>query len=186
MGSSGSSRLRDEGQLALLDAMVFFAVAMVICSCIACHALDGTRVSWEDGASTSEADMLLTVFLTASVGKPFSIGFIGSEITGYERFAEILFLLAAHLKEGCDEDCLRDVFTHCGEVLATICAPFSPVLRLSCLTDGSLMTLTEFGRPADGPDADASTQSLGMYGGTGLVATLVLSSACLLLHGVDV
>ncbi|MDQ1372008.1 MAG: hypothetical protein QG582_923 [Candidatus Thermoplasmatota archaeon] len=183
---SGTPRVCDQAQLALLDAMVFFAISAVICATLMAHA--ATQLTGPDEAvpSPSEADELLAAFLGSSIGREFVIQSLEVEVTGYERFSDVLFMVSAMLLDGEDLGSFAEVMSYCHDVLDGLCEPWSSMLRLSSAEDGSLRTLAEVGeQPAAGVDTCASSQSLGASDGTGLVVTLVLSPT-LLLHGVGV
>ncbi len=183
---SGMHRPDEGGQLALLDAMVFFAVSAMICAAMVSQAVSQTQALREDVLDGPATDELLNAFLSASVGAVIYLDGLDAELTGDERFCEALFLVSAMILDGQGSGSLGELLSFCGRVLADLCAPWSSTLMLSALDDGHMVLLVEVGEQASA-DADkyAASQSLGEYGGKGLVATLVLFPA-LVLHGLGV
>jgi len=182
----GKRRRDDGGQLALLDAMVFFAVSSMICATMASHAVNRSQALEAAALGEPNTDEMLSVFLSASVGASIGLEGLSVELAGYESFSEVLFLVSAMVMDGQDENLLEPVLSLCSHVLADLCAPWSPLLVLSAEADGNMASLLEVGEQAVS-DADkyAASQSLGEHGGVGVVVTLVLSPV-LLLHGLDV
>lgn len=182
----GRPRWDERAQLALMDAMVFFAVSAVICGTLMSHVASQFQYVEDEAFSPSETDELLTAFLGASMGRTFTLDGLGTELTGLERFAEVLFLVSAMILDGQDADLFAEVLSHCGRVISALCEPWSSTLRLSSSEYGSWRILVEVGEP---PPADSDTcaasQSLGASDGTGLVVTLVLFPT-LSLHGLGV
>ena len=176
----------DQAQLALLDAMVFFAISAVICATLMAQVAAQLTGPDEAAPDPSETDELLAAFLGSSIGRAFIIQSPEVEVTGYERFSDVLFMVSAMLLDGEDPGSFAEVMFYCHDVLDGLCEPWSSMLRLSSAEDGSLRTLTEVGeQPAAGVDTCASSQNLGASDGIGLVVTLVLLPT-LLLHGIGV
>lgn len=183
---SGTPRWCEGAQLALMDAMVFFAVCGVICGTLMANVVTRSQDIKEDALGPSGADELLMAFLRSSVGRAFALEDIGAEVSGHELFSEVLFLAAAMTLEGEYEDSLEGLMSYCGEVLEALCEPWSPVLRLSSESDGSWETLVEVGGPlVEKVDTWAASQSLGEHEGAGLLVTLLLLPAPAL-HGTSV
>lgn len=166
----------DRAQLALLDAMVFFAVSTVICGVMTSYA--ESHVDGRDDAllSSTDADRLLSVYLEASLGDAFVVDALGLELTGQERFGEILLLLAGMALDGGSLEPFGPLLARCGEVLAPICLPWSWCMSVCCDDGTQWVTLIIMGQEPDGQaDAASASQSLGVHGRAALRATLVLS-----------
>lgn len=178
---SGRRTHDERAQLALLDAMVFFAVSTVICSVMVSYSVseDG---SGGDVFASAAPEEVLSAYLCASLGKDFILGAPALELLGSERVGEVLFLLMATVLDGGSLEVFEPLLSHCGEVLAGLCGPWSHLLRLSSEDGGGTTILIMFGcEPDEGADATSSSQNLGTYGGADLTATLVLSPALLVL-----
>lgn len=180
---SGRPSSDDRAQLALLDAMVFFAISVVICSVMVSYAVPGASV--DDGSMGSAgADNLLAVFLGASLGDGVAIGVPGFELTGSERFGEVLFLLSALALDGVPLEGFEPLLSHCSSVLSALSEPWSPFLRVVSDDGEGDVTLISIGyEPGNGRDSEAASQNLGEHGGSSLTATLVLSPALLVQSG---
>jgi len=176
----GSRRVDRSAQLALMDAMVFFAVSMVICATLASYALgQGTGAS-DAVYSPASPDELLSVYLGASIGEGFVLQGSGLELTGRETFGETLFVIAALLAQGHDETSFESVLAHCSAVLSGLCAPWPSILRLSLADGADWVVFLEVGQDASaGSDTASASQNLGECEGAPLMVTLVLSPALL-------
>ncbi|MEW5747947.1 MAG: hypothetical protein AB1793_04040 [Candidatus Thermoplasmatota archaeon] len=170
-------RSRDDGaQLALLDAMVFFAVSTVICGVMTSYA--GSHADGQGDAllSSADPDSLLSVYLEASLGGAFVVDALGLELTGQERFGELLLLLAGMALDGRPMEPYGPLLARCGEVLASTCLPWSSCISVCCDDGAQWVTLMVMGQEPDGrADVASASQSLGVHGQAALRATLVLS-----------
>lgn len=183
---SGRRRRDGRAQLAVLDAMVFFAVSSLICATMASYAAShsGRGSDWD--ACAPDMDGLLEVFLMASLGEAPPFESFGFELTGQETFGEALFIVSALVAEGYLAASFWPLFALCLDVLSDLCPQWSPAVRLSALAGGSWVLLAEFGGPPlEGADTYSASQNLGASGGASLTATLLLSPG-LLLHGYGV
>lgn len=166
----------DVAQLALLDAMVFFAVSTVICGVMTSYAESHADGQGDALLSSTDADSLLSVYLEASLGDAFVVDALGLELTGQERFGELLLLLAGMMLDGRPMEPFGPLLARCGEVLAPICLPWSPCMSVCWDDGGQWVTLIMMGLEPDGEaDAASASQSLGVHGQAALRATLVLS-----------
>ena len=171
---------RDErAQLALLDAMVFFAISMVICGVMVSYAVPGGSI--DDGSfGSARADNLLAVYLGASLGDGVALGVAGFEFTGDERLGEVLFLLSALVLDGVPLEGFEPLLSHCSSVLSALSEPWSPFLRVISDDGEGGVTIISMGcEPGDGHDSESASQNLGEYDGSSLTATLFLSPALL-------
>jgi hypothetical protein len=176
----GRRRWREGAQLALMDAMVFFAVSMVICATLASYsASQGADVADETEAFT-DPDGLLAVYLRASLGKEFVLEGPGLVLTGREQFSETLYLVCALVVQGLNIEEFELVLTHCHLVISGLCDSWYAILRLSLAATTGWTVLAELGEEASS-DSLAASQNLGVCGGSQLVVTLILHPA-LLLH----
>lgn len=183
---SGKPRRDDRAQLALMDAMVFFAVCAVICGMMTAHLASLSLDAQVSAPGPMSVDELLMSFLGASVGREVVLEDLGMELTGLELFSETLSLVSATVVAGGQVDSFAELLTHCESVLSTMCSPWSSMLRMSSEDGGHWETLVEVGdAPPAGVDTWASSQSLGVWAGVPLTATLVLFPA-LVLHSLRV
>jgi len=66
-------RHRSDGQLALLDAMVFFAISVVVSSVMLSYGKDSGDMGLDPCEGTSDPEMILEAFLNACLGSPVTI-----------------------------------------------------------------------------------------------------------------
>lgn len=172
---------RDRGaQLALLDALAFFAVSALICSVMVSSVAH--KVDWErqDAIGQAGPSELLAVFLEASVGQGFPLA-PDLELTGREQFGEALLAAADMVRRGFPADGLAPFLAHCREVLG-ILTPSTYIPRLQVLSDegvGWVVLVTIGGDDADHPDSVSAYQNLAGRDGTPMVVALTLSPALL-------
>lgn len=182
----GVTRTDARAQLAVMDAIVFFAVCTLICAFLVSSALSQREVIDESAHSAPRADEILSAYLGASLGEPLSLGSPGLELTGAEPLCEVLFVIASLLSEGREPEEFLMLFSACSRVLEAICIQWSPMLRLSSHAVDGWTTLIEVGAPRlDRFETWSSTKNLGECGEATITVTLVLSSS-LLLHDVGV
>lgn len=129
----GSHRPDRSGQLATLDAIVFFAAAMVISGVLLSYARSGT-VERPDAVPYPDPENLLEVFLRASIGQTVTLDIGGSVVVrGNDPIGECLLMESRALTEGLPVEPFRpmnDIFL---ETLEESCGPgFQP--RISVLT----------------------------------------------------
>lgn len=182
---SGRPDRGDSGQLALMDALVFFAISTVICSVMVFY-----TASWEDARadpllSSADPDNILSVYLQASVGDAFVVEGVGLELTGRERMCEVLLLLGEVALSGGPLEPFDLLLAKCGEVLRPLCMPLRPTLSVCCEDGEGWAVLVRIGEETFTAEAVSATQNLGGFAEARLHVTLVLSPA-LLPHGGDV
>lgn len=181
---SGTSRADTRAQLAVMDAMVFFAVCAVISASLASSALHCSDLTDEPTHGAVRADELLSAYLRASLGEPLSVEPSRLELTGLEPLSEVLFVMASLLTQGREPEEFSALSSLCSRIIVGMCGPWSPVLRLSASGSEGWATLIEIGAPRlDSLETWSATKSLGESGGSTITVTLVLFST-LLLHDV--
>ncbi len=129
---SGRPHWREGGQLAALDAMVFFAAALVVSCLILSYDTDSSVGG--GGGICIDPDEALSVFLDASVGSEVALQ-IGDPIVirPVDQAGECLLVELQALSEGLQAsafDPLNEIL--CG-ILADICEPYK--WNLSVLVD---------------------------------------------------
>jgi len=126
---SGDRARSDLGQLALLDAMVFFAAAILLSSIALSFSFDSAG-TFAGGNSRVDAGEVLTAFLHASIAESFEI--VLDEpvtVTGGETFALCLSLEASIILGGGSAEPFRQMNEIVGRALSDLCpAGFSPSL----------------------------------------------------------
>lgn len=174
---SGKTNGGDRAQLALLDAMVFFAVSMVICATVLSHAAPGADDPYHVAADP-RPDECLAVYLESSLGQRLLLSPLDLELTGRESFSETLSIVSALIVQGVPTVVFDPILTLGSALLAGLCAPYSALLSVS-LIDGDIQsTVIELGkRPVGYTDAHSASRNLGTCEGAPLVATLVLFPA---------
>lgn len=177
----GRNSERDtSAQLALMDAMVFFAVSTIICATLASYVVREGEEEAEGPTVLAGADGLLAVYLQASLGRSFILGADGLELTGREQIGEILYLVAALAVRGHDLSVCDPVFEHCLAVLDGLCEPWSPSLTVSLVGADRWIVLVELGEEAiSEPYSYAASQNLGMCDSVPVMVSLVLHPALL-------
>jgi hypothetical protein len=114
---------RESGQLALLDALVFFSIAMLVSGVMISYVESSSRdtTSGVRGPSVDIAEVL-SVVMKASIGREVEV-LPGLEISGYESVAECLsaelHALSANIEPGVF-DCLNEAI---GEMIDTLSGP---------------------------------------------------------------
>lgn len=173
----------DEGQLAVLDAMVFFSIAGLVASMIMCQATGAWRS--QDGFGDDlecgiDPGVLLRAFLPASIGQGITLtGPPALEVRPHDSVAECLLAQVQAILVGSDID-----FSPLNEVLLgnleDLCPPgWAP--HLSVYWDGSSEPLLKIERTGRPPDVDSYGGSCDLPGpdGSALLAALVLHPALL-------
>lgn len=172
---------RDEpAQLALLDAMVFFAVSMVICGTLMSYVASRAGGPSEVADAGTDADESLATFLESSLGEGFALDGLGLELTGRELFGETLLLISAMVLQGRPIEVFEPVLSHIDVVLSRVCDPCATLLKTSLADGDEWATLMEIGQePSEAADTESASQNLGMCEGVAVMVTLVLSPALL-------
>lgn len=177
----GLPRSDDGAQLALLDAMVFFAVSSLICATMVSSVLsqaDQESVAVIEGADPSET---LRVFLVASVGEKLVLEDMGLWLSGREQFAEALLTVAELVRTGAPAESAAPLMSCCGAVLARLCGPaYAPALQVHCEEPvGWTVLLSTGGSWDDNTDSVSACQDFTGRGGARIVISLALSPALL-------
>lgn len=174
---SGIHRHDIGGQLAVMDAMVFFAVCSVICATMMSCAMSRTDATDEATPSADLAEGLLATYLEASFGRRASAEPSGLELIGTERFCDVLRVVLVLVVEGHSTEEFSAILAHCEETLSSMCSPWSWSLRLSSSSTLGWHAVTALGELVnEGADAWSASKELGEFQGSTLRATLVLAS----------
>ncbi len=173
-GERGSD---DRAQLALMDAMVFFAIAMVTSSIVLSYANDLPSDSMRDVDGAVDPDEVLLVFLRASVGVDMEL-WDGLTVSARDSVADCLYAEVASLTEGVD----ARFFIGMNEVLMDALENISPAGTTSHLTvmdvagtGGTLLTIER--APAVGEVLLSASQGLPAAMGSDCLVVLVLVPA---------
>jgi len=176
----GKPKRDEHAQLALLDAMVFFAVCAVICGTLMSYVVSQAGGPSDTVGAGVDPDESLAVLLDSSLGEGFVLDGLGLELTGREQLGETLLLISAMVAQGHPVEVFEPVLSHVGVVLSLVCDPCAALLRTSMAGGAEWVTLMEIGQgPTGTADTDAASQSLGMCEGVPVMVTLVLSPALL-------
>ena len=177
-----SGRLESEctGQLALMDAMVFFAVALAVCSATLGYLDDGAADADRSQRARADPSAVLEVFMSCSLGSPVSLdGLVSVELTGREKVCECILAEAWALESGADIGRFSDLNSVIMGALRSICAPgYVPHLVVYVLdeaSEGPLMVIED--HPAQAPDRRAASTVLAGPDGGVLLVSLVLEPA---------
>ena len=165
-----SGRNADEGQLALMDAVVFFISAITV-TCVLFstvpHASDNDispSKSWFDAGRT------LTALLRSSLGSEVRATIHGEPLIISERtdIAECILLEAHVIAEGDGASDFGALDLKLSEILNAVCGPFmEPQLSVWLLSNGTPYELFSLpGSPMETPVAYAATAELADSEGT--------------------
>lgn len=176
----GRLTMDERAQLALLDAMVFFAVSMVICGTLMSYVASNAGDPCESVGTGADTDESLAVFLESSLGEGFVLDGLNLELTGREQFGETLLLISAMVLQGHPVEVFEPVLSHIEVVLSRVCGPWAALLRTSLADGDEWVTLMEIGQgPTEDADTESASQNLGMCEGATVMVTLVLCPALL-------
>lgn len=179
----GRSRSSRSGQLALMDAVVFFVIAMAISSMLFYYAgaeAVQTPSRMRDGQSDPGA--ILRVFLRASLGEEVVLD-LGREIhvSADSEIAECLKTEFDALVAGTDLGSFNPLHDRLVQILEAICNPvLEPYLVAIRLLDKGSQRI--FTLPSELPDSDtryASSTELPGYEASSYLLTLILVPASL-------
>lgn len=178
---SGDLRSDGRGQLALMDAMVFFSIAVVTSSVVLSY--DEVRTDDLAGADSIDPENILRVFLRACVGVDTTL-YDGTEVDGKECAADCLMAEAMRIVDGVDPGLFTELN---GALLASlervVAAGFAPHLSVVSHVGG---TLIDIGRATAGvEDLLAASEEFPDVGGSRCLVVLVLVPSLGLEH-VDV
>jgi hypothetical protein len=134
---SGDSRSAELGQLALMDAMVFFLVSVVISSAILYYSSLGTTVELRDhGQGQADPHELLETLLRSHIGTEILVTLdVPRHIAGDTDIGQCLLLEAEAVLDGMSVQAFGALNEAIGEALIGICSPmYSP--HLAVLSSG--------------------------------------------------
>ncbi len=164
------------GQLAALDAMVFFAAALVVSSVLLSYVED-SRVVTDEGPDRDPAEAL-SVFLRASLGSDVDLLEDGSIlIRARDQAGECLLVELSGLSEGLPKETYDRLNEVLSQILSSICSPWC--WRLSIFAESSELLILgcEHGLESDTILA-GSTELEGPAGKEYFAVLSVSSSAC--------
>ncbi|UCE91843.1 MAG: hypothetical protein JSV90_01445 [Methanobacteriota archaeon] len=181
---SGSHDRSADGQLALMDALVFFAVAMLICS-IQIARLH-RELSHEEALSEVDARydplMLLHALLRTSIGCSLTLDTEPEvAVRPQARVADCLATQAIGLMSGQAPSAFEDMNGVILAIASSACAPLTaPTISVSVIADGEHVLLFLLGGVAgSGGDRYAASIDLVTHETGRIVVTLVLHPALL-------
>ncbi len=178
---SGRLRKDHSGQLALMDSMVFFAAALVVCGVLVSYARPTVEPE-ESSQGDADPAEILRVLLRASIGCPVSIDLEGCHrLDGTEDVAICIAVEVRALSSGASLRVFSSLNALIIEMMISLCNPvFEPFLAIYELDDGSpnpvLMLPCE---EAASECRYASSTEIPGDGGNSYKAILVLSPASL-------
>lgn len=172
----GRMRGDRRGQLALMDAVVFFSIAMLVSGIIVIHS--GTVLRGEaiisDDASTRTEEML-HVLLASSIGERMSIALVPElTIAGHETISECLSAELYALTCGADTTAFARLNEAVASAIRAMCGPAMSACLLVLGPDGSSESvLLAIPRLCE-PDMLAYSSSFGLPCAGGLLFTVCL------------
>ena len=171
----------DTAQLALLDAMVFFAVSALICSVMISAVESSVDRERADVPARVDPSGLLQVFLAASLGEGVRLEGAGLELTGREQFGETLLAVGGLVRSGLPAGLFEEFLSHCARVLDVLCphayAPWLQVLSEEPM--GWALLYSVGAAEPDHSEAISSYQNLAGGDGTRVMVILALSPTLL-------
>ncbi len=180
---SGRRRFGRGGQLALMDAMVFFAVAMLASSVLLSYSRSQPLDPLGDADGAGDPAEVLRVFLRASVGAEIEL-WDGLTIAGCEPVADCLMAEACWISQGAAPSSFEELDIVLLAMLEKIVAPgLSPHLQVIDTVDGGQTVLRIERSPAASDVRVSATQEFPGVGGSGYLAVLVLDPSLLLQGG---
>jgi hypothetical protein len=187
MSLSGARDGRDEAQLAVLDAMVFFAICLLISSVLVCNVRSTGHAQSDPLLASDEASNLLEVFLECSLCRHVQLDACGVDLSGHESIAEILSALAELRIRGSDLGPYDPILSECRSVLYGICSPgWVPGLSVCRVEEIHLAVLLSIGNESVGEGLTlAASQMLPTPSSSSVMVVLTLAPA-LALHAVPV
>ena len=178
---SGKPRRHIGGQLALMDSMVFFAAALVMCSIIISYGRPSPPTD-SDRRGDSDPAEILQVLLRASIGRSATIELGGSyHLDGSEDVASCIAVEVTALRLGVSETVFASLNEIIVEVVEAICNPvFEPILIVYDFADGhSSHVLRLPDKEPDSMDRCASSVAIPGNDGHDYLAVLVLDPTTL-------
>lgn len=171
----------DGGQLALMDAVVFFAASMLISTALLAYASDfagpGSIHACNDWR---DPDEVLHAFLHASVGTELIVNLNSSvQIKGNEEIAECIAIETQALRSGAGIAPFEELNDVCLRILRSCSAPlYEPFLIVLCSdANGTEPILAIPWLPENHPEAHASSAEFPGLVGETILVTLILCPA---------
>ncbi len=161
-----SGSIDESGQLALIDAIVFFLAAMLVSQVLFSLAEGDSGIQQVDGLG-ADAEGLLHAVLRSSLGVEMTVRTSGDTIRLSQRdtIADCLLLEAHAIAEGDGVDGFEALNGHVKSALHSVVGPFlEPSIRLVDVSDGTAAVLVSL------PDEWSEV-------GTAYAATLGVSEA---------
>ena len=147
---SGYRKSGNEAQLAVFDAMVFFAVCLLTCSLLISNAQHSQRSQLDAALASDQAETLLRVYLASSLGVTMEIDRSGLIVTGHESIADIVATMVELRLDGVDMSPYTGIMAACGSVLSNICPDcWSPEMRAFRADATEMIPLLSFGEHED-------------------------------------
>lgn len=173
-----SGKHDERGQLALLDAMVFFAIALLVSSMLAGMARDAP-VAKSDRGEEAYAESALRAFLEASLGRTVLLELDGPvEIKPWEKVGDCLMAELHAIRDGRSPSDFEPLNAVLMDMLGSIVArPYRFTLSVfGPLAEGSepLLALSNLNHTSSGDWVYASSASLGDQDGALLTIVLQL------------
>ena len=169
----GRPREKCAGQLATLDAIVFFSAAILVSSTLLAYATP------QGDAGFTELDIdpasLLEVLLRASIGEEIHVSVGGlAQIRGNDEIGECLMAEVHALREGVDPLAFVDLNRVVGRIMASVCGPcVNPYLVVLEKEDNCVVLAVPYA-VVDARDAFASSIDLVDIDGSKCIVELVL------------
>lgn len=135
----GDLRKNGQGQLALMDAIVFFSVAMLVSSIVLVQVGAASRDSGDSVVEPPiDVPSMLQALMGASVGRAITIPLEPElRIQGQESVAECLSAELYALSVGCDADVFADLDDAFCDILRALSGPVMTAYLLAVHPEGS-------------------------------------------------
>ena len=168
------------GQLAVMDAIVFFVAAMTVSSVLLSYARPPGDRSLEDFDGDADPAEVLGVFLEASIGERLTLQFEEHvTVDASEDVAHCLAVEVAALRSGVARAAFADLNSVLERMLRSICNPsFEPCLMIVELGNGAgNVVLALLDPPGAAENVYASSAELRVDDGDPCLVELVLGPA---------
>lgn len=178
---SGARRIGQSGQLALMDALVFFMVAMAISSVLLYYSGLGTTWTEDDlGQGMSDPHEILGVLLRSSIGREITVSLEVPRYISWDTEVGVCMLLEAEaIVDGMAPEAFEELNKTVLDILRSLCNPvYEPFFSVMAVDDlGTARIVSIPGVPITSDRMYAATMDLVQDEEKALLAQLVLCPA---------
>jgi hypothetical protein len=180
---SGARRIGQSGQLALMDALVFFMVAMAISSILLYYSSSGITGTQDDhGQGMSDPHEILGVLLRSSIGREITVSQDVPRHISWDNEVSVCLLLEAEaIVDGMPPEAFDELNDAVLDLLRSLCNPvYEPFLSVMAVEDSGTARIVSIpGVPVQSNQMYAATMDLVQDEEKSLLAQLVLRPAAL-------